>query len=165
MVELVKLEIKQLPAMRVVGKTIRPELGANENPIPAFWEKCFGDGTFTTLDGMADNHLDISYVGWMADWTAGDGKFTYICGMLMKEDTPLPDGFESRDVPASTVAVGWIRGPEKETYPVAHGLTQKALENEGYNVDDAAQWCMELYNCHRFTQPMETLYWITIFHV
>ncbi|MGE5530118.1 MAG: GyrI-like domain-containing protein [Patescibacteria group bacterium] len=154
MVKLVKLEIKHLPAMRIIGKTIRPNL-MNENPIPAFWDQCFGDGTLTALEGLPESLLDSAYVGWMSDYNADDGTFTYLCGMLMKPGTAAPEGLVFRDVPACTVAIGWIQGPEKETYPVAHDYTQKALEEQGYKVDEEADWCMELYACPRFTQPNE----------
>jgi predicted transcriptional regulator YdeE len=155
MIKLIKLEIKQLPDLRIIGKIVRPNLDMNENPIPAFWQQCFSDGTFTTLEGLAEYHLDSSYVGWMSDWTVGEGKFTYLCGMLMLSETPVPEGFVFRDVLTSTIAVGWIQGPEKEIYPVAHELTQKALEEQGYIVDNNAIWCMELYACPRFTKPMD----------
>jgi hypothetical protein len=34
-------------------------------------------------------------------------------------------------------------------------ITQKVMEEKGYKVDATAYWCMELYNCPRFTIPME----------
>lgn len=125
-----------------------------ENPIPAFWDKCFSDGTFTKLEELREYHIDKSYVGWMGDWNT-DNKFTYLCGMIMKPNTPVPEGFVYRDIPASTVATGWIQGLEKDVYSVAYDYTLKALEDQGYNVDEESPWCMELYNCPRFTSPME----------
>ena len=73
----------------------------------------------------------------------------------MKPNTPVPEGFVYRDIPASTVATGWIQGLEKDVYSVAYDYTLKALEDQGYNVDEESPWCMELYNCPRFTSPME----------
>ena len=93
------------------------------------------------------------YVGVMIDWYKGDGNFSYIVGMLMKAGVDVPDGFFSRALPAAKVAVGWIQG--KDTADVcsnAHALTEKALKAEGYTCD-TMRWCMELYNCPRFTQP------------
>ncbi len=155
MARLVNLQISQLQGFRIIGKAIYTHMDMKENPIPSFWEKCFEDGTFKQLDEMNDHHIDHSYVGWMSDWNEADGKFAYICGMLMKPNTPVPEGFIYRDVPAATVAIGWIQGLEKDIYPVAHEITQKAMEEKGYKVDVAAYWCMELYNCPRFTTPME----------
>lgn len=152
--KLVNFQINELPQMRIIGKAIYPNPKMEGNAIPAFWGQCFKEGTFDILDRMNEYHIDSSYVGWMGDWN-NDGSFTYLCGMLMKPDTPVPGGFVYRDVPASTTAVGWIQGPEKDTYPVAHELTQKALQEQGYVTDEDVPWCMELYNCPRFTQPME----------
>lgn len=153
--KLVNIQINKLPNMRVIGKEIRPNLDMTDNPIPGFWQKCLSDGTFEILGKLEENSIDASYVGWMRDWSKDEGKFTYICGILMKSDTPVPEGFIYRDVPASTVAVGWIQGPENEVYPVAHRLTENAMKDQGYEMDKDNSWCMELYNCPRFTTPME----------
>lgn len=155
MAKLVSLQINGLPEVRIMGKAIYPIMDNNENPIPAFWGKCFNDGTFKKLEELKEHHIDSSYVGWMGDWDTSTGKFTYICGMLMKPGTPIPEGFIYRDVPASTVAIGWIQGLEEDVYSAAHELTLKAMEEEGYKIDESASWCMELYNCPRFTEPDE----------
>lgn len=155
MAKLINIQIDKLPDMRIIGKLIRPKLDMEENPIPEFWQKCFNDGTFETLEKLEEHSIDTSYVGWMSDWSNIDGKFTYICGILMEAGTPVPDGFTYRDIPGSTVAIGWIQGPEKETYPVAHGLTEEAMKEQGYEIDEDDPWCMELYNCPRFTSPKE----------
>lgn len=155
MAKLVNLKINELPKIRVIGKTVRLNLEMGNNPIPVLWEQCFNDGTFSILEKLMEHHIDSSYVGWMGDWNNGDGRFTYLCGMLMKPEAPVPEGFVYRDIPASTVAIGWIQGLEKEAYSVAHEYTQKAMEEHGYKADEDALWCMELYNCPRFTKPME----------
>ncbi|MCQ4924507.1 GyrI-like domain-containing protein [Tissierella carlieri] len=155
MAKLVNLQINQLPEVRIIGKAVYLEMAMKENPIPEFWEKCFEDGTFTRLEELKEYHIDSSYVGWMGDWGIDNGKFTYICGMLMKTEAPVPEGFICRDIPSSKVAIGWIQGLEKDVYPVSHEFTQKAMEEKGYRLDESASWCMELYNCPRFTTPMD----------
>lgn len=156
--KIVKLEMKELPALSVIGKQIKVSMRKlpTENPIPAFWEKCISDGTFATLEKQTDFIVDDAYVGWMADWPNNDGCFTYLCGMLMKINCPIPaSGFVSRTIEPATVAIGWIQGSStSEVCSLAHEATQKALEENGYSCDDA-QWCMELYNCPRFTTPDE----------
>lgn len=151
MSSLANFQIRPLPALRVIGKAVYPKMDMKENPIPAFWDQCFADGTFKTLTDLPAEHIDKDYVGFMCEW---DGKvtFTYICGMLLAAGTPVPDGFIYKDIPASTVAVGWIQGPEKDNYQAAHAMTQQELEKRGYQCDNAAGWCMEYYNCPRFTQ-------------
>jgi predicted transcriptional regulator YdeE len=153
MAELVKFEVKALPPVRVVGKAIRVEMNMQENPIPAFWGKCFGDGTLKTLEDMTDQVYDPAYVGFMCRWGGSDGKFTYIVGMLMKEGTPVPDGYESEDISACEVAIGWIKGKEPDVYMASHQLTSAEMERLGLVMDESKGWCMELYNCPRFTVP------------
>lgn len=155
MAKLANFQVDQLPEIRIIGKAIYPDMDMKENPIPAFWQECFRDGTFSKLEELEEYYMDSSYVGWMSDWGIEGDKFTYICGILMKSDTPVPEGFIYRDIAASTVAIGWIQGLEKDVYPVAHEFTEKAMEEQGYKLDQSANWCMELYNCPRFTTPME----------
>lgn len=155
MPELIQFQVIQVPAMKVVGKEIRPTMNAPENPIPAFWSACFADGTFAALEALNQAALDGAYIGFMCDYSAGDGKFTYICGMFMKPGCPVPEGFAARDVKEGSVAVGWVRGPERENYPVAHELTCAAMKKAGHAPADAAGWCAEVYNCPRFTTPQE----------
>ena len=154
MSQLVKFEVEDLPAMRIVGKAVYPKMDMKENPIPAFWGQCFGDDTFSTLEAQASDVLDASYVGFMCDWS-GTGHFTYICGMMMKAGCSVPEGFAYKDCAPAKAAIGWIQGQEKENYDAAHQFTQGEMEKQGYQFDEQAQWCMELYNCPRFTQPME----------
>jgi len=149
---LVNFQFRSLPALRVIGKAVHPKMDMKENPIPAFWEKCFSDGTFKVLSELPAEHVDKDYVGLMCDWGEGQETWTYICGMLLAAGTPVPEGFDYKDIPAATAAVAWIQGPEKENYQVAHPLTQQELEKRGFRFDQSAGWCMEYYNCPRFTQ-------------
>ncbi len=151
MPELVHFSIEKMPAMKVVGREMRHKMGAKENPIPAFWKQCFEDKTFETIEALGAPALDGSYVGYMTEYSKEDGMFTYICGIFMKPDCPVPEGFVSRDVTAADVAVGWVQGPEFAIYPVAHTLTQEGLERAKRKPDATADWCAEVYNCPRFT--------------
>lgn len=155
MPELVRFSVEKMPAMKVVGRAMRVKMGSEENPIPGFWRTCFSDGMFERIEALGAPALDGSYVGFMCDYHADDGMFTYICGIFMKPDCPVPEGFVGRDVAESDVGVGWVRGPEFENYPVAHKLTSEAMEKAGRKADEAAGWCAEVYNCPRFTAPQE----------
>ena len=155
MPELVNFSVEKMPAMKVVGREIRPRMGADENPIPAFWQQCFQDNTFEKIEALDAPALDGAYVGFMTEYSKDDGTFTYICGIFMKPDCPVPEGFVSRDVATADVAVGWVRGPEFAIYPVAHTLTQEALIKAKRKPDEKADWCAEVYNCPRFTTKQE----------
>lgn len=156
--KLIKLEVISLPKLCLVGKELKINMEEHmkgNNRIPGFWDKCFGDGTFSTLEQQPDFIYNDAYVGFMMDWDKGDGYFSYVCGILMKEGVTIPDGFIMRGIEPTDAAVGWIQG--KDTADVcsdAHAKTEKALREAGYKCDDM-KWCMELYNCPRFTTPDE----------
>ncbi len=158
MAKLIQLEIKELGEWCVAGKPIQSQLGM-VNPIPAFWDTCFADGTFAKLEALGEQVLCPDYVGFMTDFKSGDGKFTYIVGMMMKSGFTLPqegyDGFMVKAVSASTAAIGYIQGSSTPDVCMnAHELTCSAFEEKGYTFE-GGDWCMELYNCPRFTAPDE----------
>ena len=156
MAELVKFEIKDFPETKLIGKELRygmELLMKGDNRIPAFWGSCFNDSTFLHLEVQKDYVTEDSYVGAMLDWDKGDGDFSYICGMLMKDGATVPEGYVSRVLPASRVAVGWIRGTDTvDVCGAAHAMTEGRLREDGFSNDKMA-WCMEVYNCPRYTTP------------
>jgi predicted transcriptional regulator YdeE len=157
MSELIKFEVVELPKLLLVGKEIRysmEEQMTGQNRLPAFWGACFAENIFAPLEAQAEQVYDPAYVGVMVDWDRGDGEFSYIVGMLMKEGAAVPEGYQSRELDACRAAVGWIKGVEAEVYQSAHSLTEHELRGQGYT-GEKMRWCMELYNCPRFTQPDE----------
>lgn len=156
--ELVNFEISRLPKLKLVGKELRYNMEAHmkgDNRIPAFWDKCFADDIFSLLEKQADYVYDDAYVGVMLDWDKGDGDFSYIAGMLMKEGAAVPDGYCSRELEETEAAIGWVRGKNvADVCSCAHLLTENAVKEKGYSCDQM-KWCMELYNCPRFTAPDE----------
>ena len=156
MAELVSFEVREFPEITLVGKELRysmERLMKGENRIPAFWDACFSDNTLMRLEVQKDFIYDDAYVGVMLDWDKGDGDFSYVCGMLMTDGVVVPEGDMSRVLPASKVAVGWIRGTDTmDVSSAAHVLTETRLKEAGYT-DEKMNWCMELYNCPRFTTP------------
>ncbi len=158
MARLIKFDVKEMPKLHVIGKELRYSEDAHmkgDNRIPAFWDTCFADGTFAALEQQAEYIFDDAYIGIMLDWDKGDGNFSYVCGMLFKEGAAVPDGFVKKELAATKAAVGWIQG--KDTADVcmaAHKLTEKAIRENGYS-HEGMKWCMELYNCPRFTTPDE----------
>jgi predicted transcriptional regulator YdeE len=107
------------------------------------------------LEAAGDRIYDPSYVGFMCRWGGDDGKFTYIVGMMMKGETPVPEGFDAEDISACTAAVGWIKGKESDIYQASHPMTAAEMEKQNLKMDEPQGWCMELYNCPRFTQADE----------
>ena len=158
MSQLIHFEIKELPTVHLVGKEIRYSEEAHmkgDNRIPGLWDQCFSEGIFAQLESQADYLYDDSYVGVMLDWDKGDGNFSYVCGMLMKPGVSVPEGFICHTLEAAKAAVGWIRGKDTaDVCSTAHAMTEERLKAEGHNCQQM-RWCMELYNCPRFTTPDE----------
>lgn len=156
--ELIKFEVKRLPSLKVLGKELRYNMEKHmkgDNRIPNFWDKCFADKTFSLLEKQTDFVYDNAYVGVMLDWDKGDGDFSYIVGMLMKDGVSVPDGYICRDIEETDVVIGWIKGKNtSDVCSTAHSQTEQALKENGYKCDKM-KWCMELYNCPRFTTPDE----------
>ncbi len=155
---LVNFEVKKLPELKLIGKELRHGMEAlmkGDNPLPAFWDECFGAAIFAPLEAQAAQVYDPSYLGVMLDWARGDGMFSYVIGMLMLPGAEVPEGYYCATLAETDAAIGYIRG--KDTADVcsnAHELTERALKEKGLQCDGMA-WSMELYNCPRFTTPDE----------
>jgi predicted transcriptional regulator YdeE len=150
---IVKIDFIDFGPARVLGKKIRTRVGGGNNPIPQFWMKCMEDGTFQTLEAMSEYMLDSSYIGWEGEYDPISKEFSYIVGMFMKPDAPVPDGFTFRDLPACKMAIGWIKGKEPEIYMEGMDLTIKAIKEKGYDYDNAEGYMIEVYTCERFGTP------------
>jgi predicted transcriptional regulator YdeE len=145
-----RFEIVPHPRLAAVGKPITVYMRDLEtaNPIPAFWDKCFADGSIRELEKTPSYAPDS--IGFMTDFDAE--KFTYAVGMLKEPGREVPEGFSSYDIPAGDAAVSWIRGADAaDAAGAAYELTVKAAGERGLNAENPA-WGMEVYNCPRFTQ-------------
>ncbi len=156
MATLVRFETKAMPDLLVIGKEIRysmEEQMQGNNRIPGLWDACFAGNAFAPLEAQADFVYDDAYVGVMIDWDKGDGDFSYICGMLMKPGADTPEGYSARALPAGMAAIAWIYGKDVgDVCSSAHQMTEQKLRAEGMT-NAKMRWCMELYNCPRFTTP------------
>lgn len=155
---LINFEVAELPKLYVVGRELRYSMEAlmgGDNRIPALWSTCFTDDTFSKLENQNELVFDASYVGVMTDWDKGDGDFSYICGMLMKEGVTVPNGYTAHEIEATRVAIAQIKGSDTaDVCSNAHELTEKKLKDEGHSCDKM-KWSMEFYNCPRYTEPDE----------
>lgn len=156
MADLVKWEMRTLPALRIVGRSMTVnfrEMQGAGNPLPGYWQQCFADGTMETLDSLSDDTLEKAYVGWMGEWDEQKQTFTYIVGVSAPPAAEPPPGYACRDIAPCTAGVAWIKGSETEVYGAAHPMSEQALRDNGCVYDDEAGWSMEVYACPRFTTP------------
>lgn len=159
MYQLVQFEIIALPKVYIVGKEIRysdEALNQGDNRLPGFWDECCMKNVFAPLEAQTESVFDGSHVGVFLDWNLGDGNFSYIVGMLMKEGVTVPDGHFIRELAETDVAVGWIKGAfaGRGGYGNAYDLVVKAIQEYGRS-NDKMTWCMERYDSLRFTSPDE----------
>ena len=156
MTELVHFQLLELPACRLVGKELRVPQKNEENPIPAFWSRCFAEDIFTPLEQMKDSlfpealfDAPDAYLDWMGDMEP-DGSWRCLVGMIMKPDAVPPEGYAYRDLPACTLALGQVKGTEPEIYTDSEGLIMPRVRETGRL---PGSFMMEVYACPRFTTP------------
>lgn len=153
---LIKLEIDEIPEVMFVGKEIkhnRNAMAEGDNPIPAFWARCFQDGTFQALEAMHSHIYHYGYAGVMLDWDEKYNHFTYVVGMMMKPGADIPRGFVSHTINAAKVAIGWLQGKgASDVGANAYEHTERAVYENGYSCNHM-KWCMELFTHPRYTTP------------
>lgn len=153
MAKLVKIEFVEFGPYKIVGKQIRTKPMTND--IPRLWGQCFSDGTYETLLEMKEfipTDIAEDYVGCVIDLHQ-DGSFTYLVGMLMKANTPVPVGFSAYDIPYGIIAKAWIQGEEYEIFSSAHSLAVDGMVQNGYKVDWEHYFKCEVYTDSRFGVP------------
>lgn len=141
MAELVKIEFIELPAARMIGKEVIFE--KDNNPVPELWKSCFQSGAFQSLDKYTPV-IDY-YIGWMGEFDNKMECFTYIAGYLMPASTPVPDGFQYRDLQACKVGMGYIHGSFENVFSSLHELTIDGIKTNNYAPDYSQGWSAEVY--------------------
>jgi predicted transcriptional regulator YdeE len=160
-VEIRRVYKEHLPAVRFVGK-----LYANKDRVNgsfgSHWGEWFQNGWFESLEKLPQIETpENGYIGLMGCGQENNDDFQYWIGMMLPENTKVPDGFIYIDIPEGDAGVCWIYGNENngEIYgQKAHELcVQKLKENEMENIRDNFgkkikwNWFFERYNCPRFT--------------
>jgi len=148
-----KLQFRNFHGARVIGKSVIHTIKAGApNPVPDLWERCFSENAFEIL--KQSDPISPSYVGWMGNFDQSTGNFTYIAGMMLPEDAPVPEGYDSRLLPPSKMGIGWIKGKEPELYFDAHTLTAEGINETIYLPDNSFGYSMEVYHPKRFAEAM-----------
>jgi hypothetical protein len=101
-----EFEIFKMPACRVIGKERSLPLHG-EDPLPAqsIWEELMKLGNLERL-GVLPQVVPDSNFGWTCDYVAETDCFGYLASVVTPAGTPVPEGFQFRDVPETLVAVG-----------------------------------------------------------
>jgi len=149
--ELVGFAVKTIGPAKVVGKELRTKVTVPEgNPIPAFWDRCFQDGTVGALKALPGRCYPSALVGWMGAYDPADETFVYVVGVLADRGAAVPEGMVAYSIPETRFAVGSILGTEPDIFQRAHELTWEQAEKAG--LEHALDFEMEWYD-ERFEQP------------
>ena len=157
---IIRIYRQHLPARRFIGKKYGDSDRVNGS-FGAKWGEFFENGWFDVLEAAAISPIEEGYEdggAYLGLMHMKDGEpFEYWIGMFLPPDTPVPDGFESREFAESDLGIGWVYGSEDEIYGRESDVAE-ALAEEGMRIrTDAAgaYWFFERYGCPRFTTPDE----------
>ncbi len=167
MAEIIRCYRQSMPAHRFIGKTYT-DADRVGGSFGAKWGEWFAHGCFETLENSCAEGLAKlgegfedggAYIGLMR--YGGNKPFEYRIGLFFAENTPVPEGFEAVDFPASELGTCWIYGKESEgLYGMHEACERKMTENEfavRYDLREGKEgiWFFERYACPRFTTDDE----------
>jgi predicted transcriptional regulator YdeE len=156
--KVVNFQVVQFKPARVIGKTARVnvDVGLDDNTITDLWAQMEQDGSMAALYALNPSR---DTVGWMGDFTPGAPQYTYLAGVLVPPNTPVPEGYEARDLEACDMAIASIQGTDDDAggdlMGNASGNTQAAAKAHGYDYDPShGLFEMEVYTWMRFREPV-----------
>lgn len=167
MAEIIKCYKQSIPAHRFIGKKYG-DADRRDGSFGSKWGEWFQNDWFGTLENFAAEGLkklgelyedNGAYLGLMR--CSGNEPFQYWIGTFFAENTPVPDGFESVDFPASDLGTCWIYGKESEGLYGMHDACAKKMDENKFNIQNdfgngkEEYWFFERYGCPRFTTDDE----------
>ncbi|MCE5195536.1 MAG: hypothetical protein LLG09_00080 [Negativicutes bacterium] len=146
--KVIEFAIVKFNAARVIGKSVVQSLGAAEEDltIPNLWDALLSSGKMgilLDLDGLVN---EWDRVGWGGDVDPQGGIYTYLAGVLTVAATPVPKGFEYRDIPEGIMAYAQLEETRKDGISVtscASELVAREAARYGY-VYDGSRGSFEL---------------------
>lgn len=148
--EIINFQVKKLTPCKLIGKEIACKMGYPQgNPIPAFWGRCYEDGTMKALETYPDRLYPNASIGWMGNFNFKEKTFSYVVGVFVKPDAEVPEGILSIPMPETRYAVGTIQGTEPDIYMKAHKYTENEMKKAGLefnmNVGIEMEWYDERF--------------------
>ena len=97
-------EIFCMPEVRIIGKAYRCKFTWEDGECGAIWDSfCAAADKLDALPRVVSG----VYIAWTGEDTETDGKdYTYMPAIICPAGTPVPEGLDYRDLPASFVAKG-----------------------------------------------------------
>lgn len=145
-VKLLEIKKESCPVARLIGKKYKGNVNWGE-----WWE----NNWFETLETM--QCLPFNGDAYIGAVHIVEGMPEYWIGMFFPEGTPVPEGFGFVDIEAMDYAMCYLYAQEgsSEFYSMeTHEMCLEALKVQGMKRKEDS-WCVERYNCPRYTTPDE----------
>ena len=161
--KLIRFSVEAFPGTRVIGKSVavKTDVGIDDPTITDLLESMAKDGSTDFLLSLPERMTPSpDTVGWMGDWQPGAETYTYLSGVLVGPDAPVPDGYTYRDIAECDVAVGWLQETDGDEggniFVNASEHVNKAMRENGYEYDGShGLFEMEYYSYERFRIPTQ----------
>ena len=171
-IEVVKVYMEHIPAVRFVGKMYTNEDRIDDDPNGGFnkyWMEWHKNGWMDILKKLPQiQNMEKGSLGLMGmENKDGEHIFQYWIGMMLPEETIVPDGFSYVDIPEGDVMVCWVYGSNKtgEIYDCHELCMEKMfgtedgwwnkIRNDFKGKDKDFIWYFERYNDHRMSKEDE----------
>jgi hypothetical protein len=108
------------------------------NRAPELWQACIEDGSLEIIKKLP-SLIPNSLIGWTGNYSHGDdNSASYVVGVFVPFDTPIPLGYACRILPATLVAKG--------IYGTAYPSVIETYEKMGYiHNSELFDWWGEIY--------------------
>ena len=96
--KLVKFSVQSFPKARMIGKgvLVKSDVGLDDRTIQDLWKRMANDGSLDFLLNLPDRSTQNNdTVGWMGDFQPGDEAYIYLAGVLVNQNTPVPEAIPS----------------------------------------------------------------------
>ncbi|MCL2433712.1 MAG: hypothetical protein FWD16_04240 [Clostridia bacterium] len=162
MTTLDRLAIEQFGPYRFIGKSVYARAGgmcAGIDQSRIFGSLCRNSSwIFNALDELNEYATEEIHKTALMTWDKYDEKnklMGYTVGKFMKPGTPVPDGMDYIDIPATYVAKGWLSGKADEVENIAEKLTGDAISQQGEYIAETWRFTAEVYTGETLTGPYE----------
>ena len=169
-IEILKVYKEHIPAVRFVGKMYTDEDRIDDDPNGGFnkyWMEWHKNGWMDILQKLPQiENIDNSPIGLMGI-EHKDGvhcNFEHWIGIMLPENTTVPNGFSSVDIPESDIMVCWVYGSDKtgEIYDCHDLCMEKMFEGKWEKIRNDLKgkdrnwvWWFERYNNQRMSNEDE----------
>ena len=145
-IQVLKVQKEHCPAARLIGKRYESDPD---------WSEWWANDWFAKLE--VQPRLPFNGEAYIGAVRVVDGRIERWIGMLFPENAEIPAGFDSAEIPELDYAVCYLydKKGSGEFYTMeTHRRCLEALKEQQF-IRNEDNWCLERYQCPRFTTPDE----------